>query len=101
MASKEELEAMGIKQANNQNRYNNTKNSNENNQIATVLKAFSIITMIISVVTFLILMEENFYTGLIVGVSGIVGGIFILGFAEIIQKLQNIEDNTRKWDFKI
>ncbi len=96
MASKEELEAMGIKQANNQNRYNNTKNSNENNQIATVLKAFSIITMIISVVTFLILMEENFYTGLIVGVSGIVGGIFILGFAEIIQKLQNIEDNTRK-----
>ena len=101
MASKEELEAMGIKQANNQNRYNNTKNSNENNQIATVLKAFSIITMIISVVTFLILMEENFYTGLIVGVSGIVGGMFILGFAEIIQKLQNIEDNTRKWDFKI
>lgn len=96
MASKEELEAMGIKQTNNQNRYNNTKNSNGNNQIATVLKAFSIITMIISVVTFLILMEDNFYTGLIVGVSGIIGGIFILGFAEIIQKLQNIEDNTRK-----
>ena len=96
MASKEELEAMGIKQANNQNRYNNTKNSNENNQIATVLKAFSIITMIISVVTFLILMEDNFYTGLIIVVSGVIGGIFILGFAEIIQKLQNIEDNTRK-----
>lgn len=96
MASKEELEAMGIKQTNNQNRYNNTKNSNGNNQIATVLKAFSIITIIISVVTFLILMEDNFYTGLIIVVSGVIGGIFILGFAEIIQKLQNIEDNTRK-----
>ncbi len=96
MASKEELEAMGIKQANNQNKYSNTKNSNGNNQIATVLKAFSIITMIISVVTFLILMEDNFYTGLIIVVSGVIGGIFILGFAEIIQKLQNIEDNTRK-----
>ncbi len=96
MANKEELEAMGIKQANNQNRYNNTKNSNGNNQIATVLKAFSIITMIISVVTFLILMEDNFYTGLIIVVSGIIGGIFILGFAEIIQKLQNIEDIMMK-----
>lgn len=93
MASDEELKAMGIKQANNQNRNNN---DNGNNQIATVLKAFSIITMIISVVTFLILMEDNFYTGLIIVVSGVIGGIFILGFAEIIQKLQNIEDNTRK-----
>ena len=93
MASDEELKAMGIKQANNQNINNN---DNGNNQIATVLKAFSIITMIISVVTFLILMEDNFYTGLIIVVSGVIGGIFILGFAEIIQKLQNIEDNTRK-----
>lgn len=93
MASDEELRAMGIKQANNQNRNNN---SNGNNQIATVLKAFSIITMIMSVIVFLIFMEENFYTGLIIGVSGIVGGVFILGFAEIIQKLQNIENNTRK-----
>lgn len=93
MASKEDLEAMGIKQANNQNKSNN---SNGNNQIATVLKAFSIITMIISVIIFLVFMEDNFYTGLIVGVSGIISGLFILGFAEIIQKLQNIEDNTRK-----
>ena len=93
MASDEELKAMGIKQVNNQNRNNN---SNGNNQIAIVLKAFSIITMIMSVIVFLIFMEENFYTGLIVGVSGIVGGVFILGFAEIIQKLQNIENNTRK-----
>lgn len=96
MASKEELEAMGIKQVNNQNRYNSNKNGNGNNQIATVLKAFSIITMIISVVTFLILMEDNFYTGLIIGVSGIIGGLFILGFSEIIQKLQNIEDIMMK-----
>lgn len=93
MASDEELKAMGIKQVNNQNRNNN---SNGNNQIATVLKAFSIITMIMSVIVLLIFMEENFYTGLIIGVSGIIGGIFILGFAEIIQKLQNIEENTRK-----
>ena len=91
MASDEDLKAMGIKHANNQNR-----NNNDNNQIATVLKAFSIITMIISVITFLILMVDNFYTGLIIVVSGVIGGIFILGFAEIIQKLQNIEDNTRK-----
>lgn len=93
MVSDKELRAMGIKQANNQNRNNN---DNKNNQIATVLKAFSIITMIMSVIIFLVFMEDNFYTGLIVGVSGIVGGVFILGFAEIIQKLQNIENNTRK-----
>lgn len=93
MVSDKELRAMGIKQANNQSKNNN---SNGNNQIATVLKAFSIITMIMSVIIFLVFMEDNFYTGLIVGVSGIVGGVFILGFAEIIQKLQNIEDNTRK-----
>lgn len=93
MVSDKELRAMGIKQANNQSKNNN---SNGNNQIATVLKAFSIITMIMSVIIFLVFMEDNFYTGLIVGVSGIVGGVFILGFAEIIQKLQNIENNTRK-----
>lgn len=98
MASREELEAMGIKQTmqlkeDNQKNFNN---GNENNQIATVLKTFSVITMIISVITFLVLMKDSFYTGLIVILSGVIGGVFILGFAEIIQKLQNIENNTRK-----
>lgn len=98
MASKEELEAMGITKTMQikEDYHKKSNNNNTNNQIATVLKAFSIITMIISVITFLILMEDNFYTGLIVGVSGIISGLFILGFAEIIQKLQNIEDIMMK-----
>lgn len=41
---------------------------------------------------------DEFNMGLCIGciVAGFISGVVILGFGEVIQKLQNIEDNTRK-----
>lgn len=102
MASNEELRAMGI-----------TKNDIENvdiekvgiNKIATAVKFVGCLEIICSIILGIILGNTfrvgyygyDFNTGLCIAiiVAGILGGIFILGFGEIIQKLQNIENNTK------
>lgn len=81
-----------------------------NNKTATALKFIGYLEIICGFILGIVLgnvfeIERGYYysykefnTGLCVGciVAGIITGIFILGFGEIIQKLQNIEDNTRK-----
>ena len=125
MASKEELIAMGLKDeekteikeksissfGKKESKTYNTKNiinkyTNKNNSMATVLSIIGGLEIIGSFILGIVMGNEyetgiyykEFNTFLCVGIiiAGIIIGTFILGLAEIIQKLQNIEDNTRK-----
>lgn len=125
MASKEELIAMGLKDkekteikeksissfGKKESKAYNTKNiinkyTNKNNSMATVLSIIGGLEIIGSFILGIVMGNEyeigiyykEFNTFLCVGIiiAGIIIGTFILGLAEIIQKLQNIEDNTRK-----
>ena len=79
-----------------------TNTSNTDNKIAKALRIVAIIEIICSFIVGCILGNTfgvyEYNWGLCIGilVAGIINGVFILGFAEIIQKLQNIEDNTKK-----
>lgn len=77
-----------------------------NNTMATILMIIGTLE-IISTFILGIILGDTFQTGVrykefngvlcvCTIVIGIVFGMFIFGFAEVIQKLQNIEDNTRK-----
>lgn len=125
MASMEELIAMGLKDkekteikeesissfGKKESKAYNTKNiinkyTNKNNSMATVLSIIGGLEIIGSFILGIVMGNEyeigiyykEFNTFLCVGIiiAGIIIGTFILGLAEIIQKLQNIEDNTRK-----
>lgn len=77
-----------------------------NNKTATAVKLIGCLEIICGFILGIVLGDifetgyyyKEFNTGLCIGciVAGFITGIFILGFGEIIQKLQNIEDNTRK-----
>ena len=100
MASKEELEAMGIRKKDN----NINTNNNENNKIATILRVIAILEFVSGFILGVFLGDTfrigyygyDFNWGLCVGiiVTGIIGGVFILGFAEVVQLLQDIKRNT-------
>ena len=91
MANREELEAMGI-------RNNNNLNNNDiiTNSTAKVIRAIGFIQIIAGIITLFVMLGNQFYVGLTIFITAFVTGILEIGFAEIIQKLQNIEDNTRK-----
>lgn len=100
MISKEEMKAMGIViNEDNTKEYKDSKsflneekyNKMTENKVAYVIKFISILSTFIGIVfgTFSDKM-------LIYIVASIISGIFIYALGEIIQKLQNIEDNTRK-----
>lgn len=101
MASKEELEAIGIKENDNENRKFNTI-QNENNKMTTILRVIAIIEIVCGFILGGILGDTfgvgyygyEFNWGLCIGiiVAGFINGIFILGFAEVIQLLQDIKD---------
>lgn len=83
------------------------KITKSNNNMATILSILGWFEMIGGIILGIILgnnFEIGYYYGrtfnwgICIGViiACIIGGIFILALGEIIQKLQNIEDNTRK-----
>lgn len=124
MASNEELIAMGLKEdgkkevkekSNSSFKKMETKTQttqnitnkyiHKNNSMATILSIIGILEIIASFIVGII-MGDTYQTGIyvkefntllciIIIIVGFVTGIFILGFSEVIQKLQNIEDNTK------
>lgn len=104
MPSKEELEAMGINQ--NKNEINLSNAKSEDNSVATAVKIIGYVEIICGIILGIILGNTfgigyngyDFNVALCIGtiIAGIICGIFIVGFGEIIQKLQNIENNVRK-----
>lgn len=105
MASKEELEAMGIQKNNDTNGDYHIKN-NTNNKIAMILRVVAIIEIVCSFIFGGVLGDifgigyhgYDFNWGLFFGIliAGFISGIFILGFAEIIQLLQDIKNSEYK-----
>lgn len=70
----------------------------EENKVAITVKVIAIIGGIIGILYGLNL-RDSVYTeelGATIVIASIFSSVFIYGFGEIIQKLQNIEDNTRK-----
>ena len=105
MASKEELEAMGIQRNNDTNGDYRIKN-NSNNKIAMILRVVAIIEIVCGFILGCVLGDTfgigyygyDFNWGLCIGIiiAGFISGIFILGFAEIIQLLQDIKNSAYK-----
>lgn len=105
MASNEELKAMGIKRNDDENR-NFSTTQNENNKMAMILRVIAIIEIICGFIVGAILGDTftigyygyDFNWGLCIGivVAGFISGIFILGFAEVIQLLQDIKSKIKK-----
>ena len=105
MASDEELKAMGIKRNDDENR-NFSTTQNENNKMAMILRVIAIIEIICGFIVGAILGDTfaigyygyDFNWGLCIGivVAGFISGIFILGFAEVIQLLQDIKSKIKK-----
>lgn len=85
MASKEELEAMGI------TRNSNTNNvtTNIKNSVANIIKGLAILEVIIAIVVGFITIEEF---GIFVIVGSIISAIFIYAIGEIIQLLEDIKN---------
>lgn len=92
------------------NSYNERYNTNiyyaENNKMAKILRVVAIIEIVCGFILGAILGDTfgtgyygyEFNWGLCIGivVAGFINGIFILGFAEIIQLLQDIKSKTKK-----
>ena len=95
MASKEELEAMGI--SNQRNINNNIENNNFNNDIkingiSLALKVIGVISIIAGLITGFILFEDEFFIGLAILIGSVITGTLILGVGEIIQLLEDIKN---------
>lgn len=71
-------------------------NSNNTNIVAITIKVLSIISAIIGVILGIIIFEdfEVYAVGFITVI--LISCLFVYAIGEIIQKLQNIEENTRK-----
>lgn len=92
---------------NNTNTLNENKSSSSNknsksfegeNKVAIAVKIIAIIGGIIGILNGLNLGDSGYTEelGVTIVVASIISAVFIYGFGEIIQKLQNIEDNIRK-----
>lgn len=100
MVSDEELKAMGIDRNDTENRNFNTT-QNENNKMAMMLRVIAVIEIVCGFILGGILGDTfgtgyygyEFNWGLCIGiiVAGFINGFFILGFAEVIQLLQDIK----------
>ena len=105
MVSDEELKAMGIDRNDTENRNFNTT-QNENNKMAMMLRVIAVIEIVCGFILGGILGDTfgtgyygyEFNWGLCIGivVAGFISGIFILGFAEVIQLLQDIKSKIKK-----
>ena len=105
MVSGEELKAMGIDRNDTENRNFNTT-QNENNKMAMMLRVIAVIEIVCGSILGGILGDTfgtgyygyEFNWGLCIGiiVAGFINGIFILGFAEVIQLMQDIKLKIKK-----
>lgn len=84
-------------------RYNTNISYTENNKMAKILRVVAIIEIVCGFIVGAILGDTfeigyDYNWGLCIGiiVVGVINGIFILGFAEIIQLLQDIKSKTKK-----
>lgn len=96
MASNEELKAMGISNDNNDNK-NNNNNVNvlvRTNKIATIIKALSIVEVVIGVILGIYAIDGlNMDEGaLIIIIASIISAIFTYALGEIIQLLEDIKN---------
>lgn len=68
------------------------------NGIAKLLKIIAIITLVAGVVlTIWGLTDMDYYVAIFaVGIGGLISAAFIRGFAEVIELLQRIKDNTAR-----
>lgn len=101
MASDEELKAMGIKRNDDENR-NFSTTQNENNKMAMILRVVAVAEIVCGFIAGAILGDTfeigyDYNWGLCIGiiVAGFINGIFILGFAEVIQLLQDIKSKIK------
>jgi hypothetical protein len=68
------------------------------------LKGIGVISIIVGFIAFMVLMSESGTTGtqqygtfgFLILLGSIVEGIFCLGFAEILERLEGIQNNTRR-----
>lgn len=68
------------------------------NGIAKLLKIIAIITLVAGIVlTIWGLTDMDYYVAIFaVGIGGLISAAFIRGFAEVIELLQRIKDNTAR-----
>ncbi len=68
------------------------------NGIAKLLKIIAIITLLAGIVlTIWGLTDMDYYVAIFaVGIGGLISAAFIRGFAEVVELLQQIKDNTEK-----
>lgn len=91
MASKEELEAMGIS-----SKEEYSKNESINT-VAKVIKIIAIISAIVGIIFGIYAIDGlNMDEGaIIIIVASVVSAVFVYALGEIIQLLQNIDNNTK------
>lgn len=66
------------------------------NSVSVTLLCIGWLTIILSVIALVKLSDTALYPASLVSVFGIITGIFIIGFAEIISLLHGIYHNTKK-----
>lgn len=90
------------KQIKNDDEYMNYKISNSyytnENKIALAIKVIAIISAVLGILASLLLLtlDDNGIIVMIGIVATIISSVFIYALGEIIQKLENIDNNTRK-----
>ena len=90
MKGKEELETMGI--------ISNDKEKEEKyNTIADIIKWIAVISAIVGIITGIITMKSLEGRSVVIIIVSIISAVFVYALGEIIQKLQNIENNTKNW----
>lgn len=80
------------------NQYKQYSEENSKNKVASVIKVIAIVGAIIGLI-YGFNLRENVYTeelGATIVIVSIISAVFIYGFGEIIQKLQNIEDSIKR-----
>ncbi len=91
MASRDELEAMGISR--NSNTVSNNSKSSNKNSVASIIKGLSILEIICGVIIGLMMIDEF---GIAIIVATMISGIFIYALGEIIQLLEDIKKQIIK-----
>lgn len=76
------------------NRRSNQNKGHKEVKIAIILRAIAALIIAIGIFIGIVNFLDEPFIGIIYFVSSIVSGIFILGFAEIIDLLDKIENNT-------
>lgn len=69
---------------------------NNTNTIVSIIKGLAGVTVVLGIIGGIFCLENEPYVGIAIIIASIVSAVFVYALGEIIQKLQNIEDNTRK-----